>query len=139
MKRTHALSIGVAAVSLYLFAVGAWLVLTRRIKVDGVGKLIRRMFRPSYAGELQDFRRDDGHCWVASVPPDLLSDKEGASHLMVYEDDRRLGPAHSSYEDVRQKGGGRFTHWGPEVYFSTTDHSDPRTNGRRYYVKEESS
>jgi hypothetical protein len=138
MKRTHGLSISVAAVSLYLFAVGVWLVLSRSIRVEGVGKLIGRLFRSPYTGELQDFRRDEGHCWVASVSPDLLSDKEGASRLMVFEDDRQLGPAHSAYKDIRRNGGGRFTHWGPEVYFSTTDHSDPRTNGRRYHAKEES-
>jgi hypothetical protein len=137
MKRARAVSISVVTVSLYLLVVGFWLLVTGSIRAEGIDKLIRRVCRRRYAGELQGFRRDEGHCWVASVPPELLSDKEGASRLTVFEDDRQLGPAHSAYDDIRQKGGGRFTHWGPEVYFSTMDNSDPRTNGRRYYVKEE--
>ena len=137
MRRASGLSISVVAVSLYLLAVGCWLLVTGSIRAEGIGKLIGRVFRRPYAGELQGFRRNEGHCWVASVPPELLSDKEGASRLVIFEDDRQLGPSHSAYEDIRRKGGGRFTHWGPEVYFSTTDNSDPRTNGRRYHAKEE--
>src|SRR5262249_31938669 len=49
-----------------------------------------------------------------------------ASRLVVLEDGRPLGPAHSLHDDIRQKGGGRFSHWGDVIYLSSSDGSDPR-------------
>jgi hypothetical protein len=126
----------VVLVSLYLLLVGLWLLIAGRIKAEGVGKMIRRSFRRPYEGELRDIRHEDGHCWIAAVPCGLLSDKDGASRLVVCEDERPLGPGHCGHEDIREKGGGRFSHWGAQVYFSTWDNSDPRTNGHRYHVRE---
>ena len=57
-----------------------------------------------------------------------------ASHLQLTENARVLGPAHSEHDSIRSLGRGRYSHWNePTVlYFSTSDSSDPRTNGRRY-------
>src|SRR5678816_3392157 len=82
----------VVLVSIYLLIVGLWLLIAGRIKAEGIGKIIRRPFRPTYAGELRDIRHDDGNCWIAILPCELLSDKDGASRLVVCEDDRLLGP-----------------------------------------------
>ena len=76
---------------------------------------------------------------MAGVPEFLLSDKEAASNLMLLEDGCPLGPAHASHEDIRRYGGGRYSHWDAVVYFSTSDNSDPRTNGRSYSVAENRS
>jgi len=58
-----------------------------------------------------------------------------ASKARLYENGRRLGPAHSQPADVCSAGKGAFVHWGKSLIFSTSDNSDPRTNGRRYHVK----
>jgi hypothetical protein len=57
-----------------------------------------------------------------------------ASNLELREDGRLLGPAHSQHADIRAKGGGRFSHWIDSLYFSASDGTDPRTNGRGYTV-----
>ena len=64
-------------------------------------------------------------------------DSEGGnqSTLEVRENGRRLGPPHSMHEDIRKLGGGRFSHWGHMVVFSSSDGSDPRSNGRIYAVR----
>src|SRR5687767_2993399 len=54
------------------------------------------------------------------------------STARLYEDRRELGPAHSDHASIRSAGGGRFSHWGANLYFSASDNSDPRTNGRAY-------
>lgn len=54
------------------------------------------------------------------------------SLLHLLEDDRPLPFAHALHDDVRAVGGGRFSHWERDILFSTTDNSDPNTNGRRY-------
>jgi len=37
---------------------------------------------------------------------------------------------------VRQLGGGRYSVWGNFLYFSSSDNSDPRTNGRVYRLRD---
>ena len=32
----------------------------------------------------------------------------------------------------RRLGRGRYSHWGRYIYFSSTDNTDPRKNGRSY-------
>lgn len=65
----------------------------------------------------------------------IPSDSEGnneVSTLRVFEDLIELGPAHSVHRDIRSDGGGRFSHWRENLYLSTSDNTDPRTNGRTY-------
>ena len=54
------------------------------------------------------------------------------STLRLVEDGKELGPAHVPHVDIRAKGNGRFSHWNTTIYFSASDNSDPRTNGRKY-------
>ena len=54
------------------------------------------------------------------------------SRLIVLEDGRRLGPAHSLHADIAEKGAGRYSHWDSWIVFSSSDNSDPRRNGRSY-------
>lgn len=56
------------------------------------------------------------------------------SRLRVLEDGVRIGVPHSLHGDIAQKGGGRFSHWGPHLIFSASDNSNPATNGRTYAV-----
>ena len=65
-----------------------------------------------------------------------LSSHDRPSAAIVLENGRPLaGPANALHDDVRTLGGGRFSFWYDYVYFSTSDNSDPRTNGRRYEIQ----
>lgn len=57
------------------------------------------------------------------------------SNLLLFENGTQLGPAHSTHSDIRSKGAGAYSHWGGALYFSTSDNTDPRTNGRSYSIK----
>jgi hypothetical protein len=59
-------------------------------------------------------------------------DNPRQSKTRVFENDAELGPAHSIHEKIRSVGSGQFSHWGTTLYFSASDNSDPRTNGRQY-------
>lgn len=60
------------------------------------------------------------------------SDESGGSRMQLAEDGRPLGPSSSGHDRIRTGGRGQFSHWGEHIYFSASDNSDPRTNGRRY-------
>jgi hypothetical protein len=66
---------------------------------------------------------------VATDSPD-----GGRSSLRLYENGQPLGAAHSLHSDIRERGQGRYSHWNGHLWFSTSDSSDPRTNGRTYTV-----
>ena len=52
--------------------------------------------------------------------------------LALFEDEILLGPPHTAHDLIREEGGGAYSHWGDTLYFSTTDATDPRVNGRPY-------
>lgn len=84
----------------------------------------------------------EGHAYRASselvASLDELADTpdDGArSPILIYENNKLLGPAHSSHGDINQIGRGRFSHWrGLGIVFSPSDSTDPNTNGRRYFI-----
>jgi hypothetical protein len=64
-------------------------------------------------------------------------DNNTRSTILIYEDDRRLGPAHSKHFDVGRLGRGRFSHYQSKnsiFLFSSSDNTDPRTNRRAYWA-----
>ena len=80
---------------------------------------------------------ENGFCYIAGMDFGEEGDKftSNGSQLLVFEDGRPLGPAHSVHADIRDQGEGRYSHWTREgLYFSASDNTDPRTNGREYRV-----
>jgi hypothetical protein len=52
---------------------------------------------------------------------------------VLLEAGKKIGPGHSSHGEIAAAGGGRYSVWSDcWLYFSTTDNSDPNTNGRTY-------
>ncbi|MCC6418435.1 MAG: class I SAM-dependent methyltransferase [Gemmataceae bacterium] len=82
------------------------------------------------------FHCDAGHCWMAYMPQlrpradDV--DTPFNSHMVLYEDGAPLRPAHANHDDIRNIGLGQYCHWRDWVMFSTSDNSNPNTNGRCY-------
>lgn len=56
------------------------------------------------------------------------------SKTELFENDTPLGPPHSLHDLIRDTGSGQFSHWGSDLYFSSSDNTDPRTNRRHYKV-----
>ena len=67
----------------------------------------------------------------ALTPGDNL-ENPSVSKLKLYEDGKELNPAHAAHAEIRRDGKGLFSHWKNLLYFSTSDGSDPRANGRKY-------
>lgn len=85
---------------------------------------------------LTDIRPERGLCFIARIP--LLSPNERDDRkpgLRLFEDDVELKQAARPHAEIRELAGGRFSHWGPTVFLSSSDGSDPRKNGRRYTIR----
>jgi FkbM family methyltransferase len=81
------------------------------------------------------FRPAQGFCWFVRLPASVpRGDESGVlrSSVVLVEDTQALGPGHVLHVDIREHGRGRYSHWQDELYFSTSDNSDPNANGRRY-------
>ncbi|HLO76176.1 MAG TPA: TylF/MycF/NovP-related O-methyltransferase [Magnetospirillum sp.] len=85
---------------------------------------------------LSNFLHDQGHAYRVFLPKGTpQGDGEGTgagSLLRLFEDGCELGPAHMGHDVIRRDGMGRFSHWGQQIWFATSDNSSPLTNGRRY-------
>ena len=57
------------------------------------------------------------------------------SDLRLFENGHVIGPAHSERADIENLGRGRYLYSTDGLYFSSSDGSDPRTNGRTYRVR----
>jgi MoaA/NifB/PqqE/SkfB family radical SAM enzyme len=99
-----------------------------------VPQLVARELPATVAAD--HFSHESGHAWIVYLDAGpYAADDTGslrASSLTLLEDGLPLGPAHSGHDDIRKLGRGRFSHWRDRLYFSTSDNSDPRSNGRRY-------
>ena len=73
---------------------------------------------------------DSGFAYYCTIP---LQQFKGEP--LLYEDDKPLGPANSPVQDIMNAGNGRYAPWKTIGFvFSSSDNSDPRTNGRRYWA-----
>jgi hypothetical protein len=109
----------------------------------GVAILCAELFAPTVSIKINsvDAQLDEGFAYIVPLQrqrgffyrfrSDWI-DRTKASALILYENGRQLGPAHSSHEEIRRQGAGRFSHWGTAIWLSSSDGTDPRTNGRAY-------
>jgi len=81
-------------------------------------------------------QKESGFAWIVTTDVNPAVRK-----LHVYENGKPLGPGDSIHDDIRKKGLGAYSHWDPKtqgvytVYFSTSDNTDPNTNGRDYDLR----
>jgi len=97
---------------------------------DGRGLRVRKLPKR--------FQRQGKYGWYIALPglESLADNAENPtrSTLLLYENDNLLQPAHSLHNDIWNSGEGCYSHWKDNLYFSTSDGSDPNTNGRQYKV-----
>lgn len=81
---------------------------------------------------------DGGYAWLVSLPHLEMwgaSLDAPLSGSVLLENGVVIGPGNQSHDDIRNAGGGRFSHWGGQLWFSSSDGTDPRTNGRTYVIR----
>lgn len=84
--------------------------------------------------------KEDGFCYYYPLP-ELFAESNNMkdaerSVWMLKENGVYLPFPHSLHQSIRKTGMGRYSHWREFLYFSTSDNTDPRANGRKYvFVK----
>ncbi|MCA9146600.1 MAG: transglutaminase domain-containing protein [Planctomycetales bacterium] len=81
-----------------------------------------------------EMQPEDGFAFRARLRLDRQGDRDSdASRCRLLEDGKPLPLPQSRHAEIREQGGGRYSHWtASQLYFSASDSSDPRTNGRKY-------
>lgn len=112
-----------------LLAIGYGLYeLSKPVQFDVVATAVKPDIGQAFVVDLRHQSR-----WPWTLDGDRIGSRS-RSHLSLYEDGRPLGPAHAPHGVLQTQGEGRFSHWNHLLLFSTSDNSDPRTNGRVYSV-----
>lgn len=79
----------------------------------------------------------DTYSFIVALPSEIPSGDDNANHrrstIIFTENGIPLSP-HRPHDDIRKKGKGLFSHWNKHLIFSSTDNSDPRTNGKAYEI-----
>jgi len=83
---------------------------------------------------------EKGNAYVSWLPPaydELADDGENPdrSPLILYEDGKPLGPAHSNINEIVEQGGGRYLHLKGQIVFSPSDNGSPNAPWRKYSVR----
>lgn len=92
---------------------------------------------------------EQGFGYLATVPPPWprlalardtdRGDAPSASRARLYENGVLLAGFNSSHAAIRARGLGTYSDWSNgQLYFSSSDNSDPRTNGRVYELRDTS-
>jgi len=134
-NRTTKSIAALVAIATY-FALAAW---SKASFVDytPTGKTVVRIYRP-----FENFGVSShaviAHEWTTRGSLEDIADSADnnqRSPVLIYENGRQLGPAHSKHADIAALGMGRYSHWRGQGYvISASDNSDPNTNGRFYWA-----
>jgi hypothetical protein len=86
----------------------------------------------------QSLINENGNCFVytfRTYAARIFSRLPFYANSLLYEDGRPLAIPASEHDDIRNIGAGRYSMWTDNIYFSSTDNSDPRYNGRKYTIR----
>lgn len=76
---------------------------------------------------------EQGACYVARLALPRSADRKSKSNCVLLEDGKPLSHPHARHQLIREQGKGHYSHWtSTTLYFSASDSSDPRTNGKKY-------
>jgi hypothetical protein len=108
---------------------------------DDRGARIERAVPFDRAGALslrRPFRHERGFAWQVHLPQFANTadavDAPQRSPLVLLEDGRPLWLRHTLHEEIRSSGSGTYSHWGEHLLLSTSDNTDPNSNGRVYEI-----
>ncbi len=101
-----------------------------------LGQRVQRDLSPPFVNQ-------GGLMWSVSIP-DLSEQADtneipGRSRVTLFENGLPLSYAHAQHEAIQKSGGGGDFRMGgaPSHTFSTSDNTDPNTNGRKYHISYE--
>jgi hypothetical protein len=118
--------------SLHILRIVGRLAWRREIARRRISGWARTFFGAWYSRKLRRIVPDSGFGFRAPAPRRMISDQEGSSMLILLEDGISLAAPHTAHDEIRRLGRGRYSHWGRCIYFSSSDNTDPRRNGRLY-------
>jgi hypothetical protein len=80
----------------------------------------------------------EGYAYKVSIPQlsgfGDTAEQAKRSPAVTCEGDHQMGPGHTPFLEIIQRGAGRFSHHNDLVVFSSSDNTDPNSNGRRYKI-----
>lgn len=90
---------------------------------------------PKKIGAPWKWKGQDSHLFTYDLEHGAPDDRVGRSRLILYEDGKPLPKPHVAHVDIMENGQGGYSHWGTHsILFSSTDNTDPRTNGHQYKI-----
>lgn len=93
---------------------------------------------PGSLPKTNGFRCESGNCFIAFPPifcEPSSTEFPNRSALRLFEDGKEIGPSNALHDDIRKIGKGRFSYWNGNLFFSTSDNSNPNESNRIYEIR----
>jgi hypothetical protein len=86
--------------------------------------------------QMQNVIVEKGNMYVLPLGIDWVSQADlEISPAIVYENSIPLKGPNSQHQTIREEGNGLYSVWEGKLYFSSSDNTDPRANGRVYELE----
>ena len=86
--------------------------------------------------QVQNIVSSEENSYVLPLGIDWMSHYDlGVSPAVVYENNIPLNVPNAQHAAIQEEGNGRYSVWEGYLYFSSSDNTDPRTNGRVYELE----
>jgi hypothetical protein len=89
---------------------------------------------PWVRAALTEISQETGNAYYAYLGVKWMSAHKRPSAAQVLEQGKPLLHGNTVHDDIRNLGRGRYSFWHDNVYFSASDNTDPRGNGRLYQI-----
>ncbi len=106
--------------------------------LTGLGQLEKKLSYLEYKIPNNEISAEKGFCYTYSfktMASKMFTYADIYSNLAIYEDGQQLSFGNAVHDDIRTLGRGHYSMWPECIFFSSSDNSDPRTNGNVYSIK----
>lgn len=101
-----------------------------------LGKLSFPFSQQRFTLHTKHSKPEEGYLYILPLKVDWMSQSDlGQSPAIVYENGVPLPFPNSIHQTIRERGEGRYSLWEGALYFSASDNTDPRVNGRKYEMR----
>jgi hypothetical protein len=84
---------------------------------------------------LRNVQHEQKHAYIAHLGTGAWNSMTWPSVAQLLEDGCPIGSGNILHDHIREDGSGLYSFWDSYILFSTSDNSDPKTNGRLYEVR----
>jgi len=107
-------------------------------KLENLEEVLKQIQMVDFKIPKERILKEKGFCYTFNFKTSagkMFSHLPYYKNSSMYEDGRPLTSGNASHDNIRNLGKGMYSMWHSQIYFASSDNSDPRTNGYVYSIR----